>query len=76
MWVPMWPRIGNAIQTLFGSTVQEPLKMLACLVGAAAVNWRLLIVFVADLPAGFPAAAVTGPIDSTRQLCAPLTSVP
>ena len=29
--------IGNAIQTLFGSTVQEPLKMLACLIAAAAV---------------------------------------
>jgi ATP-binding cassette subfamily B protein/subfamily B ATP-binding cassette protein MsbA len=35
--------IGSAVQTLFGRTVQEPLKMLACLVGAAAVNWRLLI---------------------------------
>ena len=35
--------IGNAIQTLFGSTVQEPLKMLACLTGAAVVNWRLLL---------------------------------
>jgi subfamily B ATP-binding cassette protein MsbA len=35
--------IGSAVQTLFGRTVQEPLKMIACLVGAAAVNWRLLI---------------------------------
>ncbi len=35
--------IGAAIKTLFGRTIQEPLKMLACLAGAAAVNWRLLI---------------------------------
>ncbi len=35
--------IGGAIQTLFGSTIQEPLKMAACLVGAAAVNWRLML---------------------------------
>jgi ATP-binding cassette subfamily B protein/subfamily B ATP-binding cassette protein MsbA len=35
--------IGSAIQTLFGRTVQEPLKMLSCLMGAAVVNWRLLI---------------------------------
>ncbi len=42
--------IGNAIQTLFGSTVQEPLKMLACLFGAAAVNWRLLIVSLLACP--------------------------
>ena len=35
--------IGGAIQTLFGSTIQEPLKMAACLFGAAAVNWRLML---------------------------------
>ena len=35
--------IGNAVQILFGKSVQEPLKMLACLAGAAAVNWRLLV---------------------------------
>ncbi len=35
--------IGAAVQTLFGRTVQEPLKMGACLIGAATVNWRLLV---------------------------------
>ncbi|MCA9166846.1 MAG: ABC transporter ATP-binding protein [Planctomycetales bacterium] len=35
--------IGAAIQTIFGRSVQEPLKMLACLVLAALVNWRLLL---------------------------------
>ena len=35
--------IGNAIRTLFGKTIREPMKMAACLVGAAWVNWRLLL---------------------------------
>ena len=35
--------IGNSIQVLFGKTVREPMKMAACLAGAAFVNWRLLL---------------------------------
>lgn len=35
--------IGSAIMTLFGKTVREPMKMLACIAGAAYMNWRLLI---------------------------------
>ena len=35
--------IGNAITTLFGKTVREPMKMVACIAGAAVVNWRLLL---------------------------------
>lgn len=35
--------IGQAIMVLFGKTIREPMKMVACLVGAAVVNWRLLI---------------------------------
>ena len=35
--------IGSAVMVLFGKTVREPMKMIACLVGAAYVNWRLLI---------------------------------
>lgn len=35
--------IGKAVNTLFGKLVREPLKMLACIVGAAYMNWRLLI---------------------------------
>lgn len=35
--------ICQAITTLFGKTVREPLKMTGCLVGAALVNWRLLL---------------------------------
>ena len=46
--------IGHTVKTLFGKTVREPLKMAACLAGAAYVNWRLLILSVLVCPlAGF-----------------------
>ncbi len=35
--------VGQAIMVLYGKTVREPMKMAACLIGAAYVNWRLLI---------------------------------
>jgi ATP-binding cassette subfamily B protein/subfamily B ATP-binding cassette protein MsbA len=35
--------IGRAIKTLFGKTIREPLKMIACIAGAAYMNWRLLV---------------------------------
>ncbi|MCH2181953.1 MAG: ABC transporter ATP-binding protein/permease [Mariniblastus sp.] len=35
--------IGQSITTLFGKTIREPLKMFACLAGAAWINWRLLL---------------------------------
>ena len=42
--------IGNAITTLFGKMLREPLKMAACLIGAAIVNWRLLILSMVICP--------------------------
>lgn len=46
--------IGHTVTTLFGKTIREPLKMSACLIGAAYVNWRLLILSVLVCPlAGF-----------------------
>ena len=46
--------IGKAIAVLFGKTVREPMKMAACLIGAAIINWRLLILSVLICPiAGF-----------------------
>jgi len=42
--------IGNAINTLLGKTIREPMKMAACLTGAALVNWRLLLLSVAICP--------------------------
>lgn len=35
--------IGMAITTILGKIIREPLKMIVCLAGAAACNWRLLL---------------------------------
>ena len=43
--------IGNAIKVLFGKTIREPMKMAACLAGAAFVNWRLLLFSLIVCPA-------------------------
>ncbi len=46
--------ISRAIVTLYGKTVREPLKMITCMVGAALVNWRLLLFSLLICPlAGF-----------------------
>ncbi|HKD37150.1 MAG TPA: ABC transporter ATP-binding protein [Pirellulales bacterium] len=42
--------IGSGLQTLLGRTVLEPLKMVACLVGAAFICWRLLLVSLLIAP--------------------------
>ena len=34
--------ISAGLYTLFGKSIREPLKMLACIVGAAFISWRLL----------------------------------
>ena len=43
--------IGNGLETVFGKLVLEPLKMIACLVGAAWVCWRLLLLSLIVAPA-------------------------
>ena len=35
--------VAGGLETLFGKLVREPLKMIACLVGAAWICWRLLL---------------------------------
>lgn len=42
--------ISAAITTLFGKTLREPLKMIACLIGAAFISWRLLAVSLLFAP--------------------------
>ncbi len=41
------------VQTVFGVTVREPLKMIACFVGAAWVSWRLLLLTIIVAPAAY-----------------------
>ena len=42
--------IGNGVETVFGKLIREPLKMIACLVGAAWVCWRLLLLSLVVAP--------------------------
>jgi ATP-binding cassette subfamily B protein/subfamily B ATP-binding cassette protein MsbA len=35
--------LSAGIRNLFGSAVREPLKMMACLIGASIISWRLLL---------------------------------
>jgi subfamily B ATP-binding cassette protein MsbA len=45
--------IGNGVETFFGKLIREPLKMAACLVGAALVCWRLLLLSLVVAPLAF-----------------------
>lgn len=40
----------NGTKALFGKAVREPLKMLACLIGAAFICWRLLLISLVLAP--------------------------
>ncbi len=42
--------LANGMETLFGKLVREPLKMIACLVGAAVICWRLLVLSLVVAP--------------------------
>ncbi len=41
-----------ALNALFGQAVREPLKMTACLIGAALISWRLLVLSLLIAPLG------------------------
>jgi ATP-binding cassette, subfamily B, bacterial MsbA len=42
--------VAGGVQTLLGRTILEPLKMLVCLIGAAWICWRLLVVSLVIAP--------------------------
>ncbi|MEQ8849544.1 ABC transporter ATP-binding protein [Botrimarina sp.] len=42
--------VGAGVQTLFGQAILEPLKMVACFIGAAYFSWRLLFLTIAIVP--------------------------
>lgn len=44
--------VTNALQMLFGQAVREPLKMLACFIGAALISWQLLVISLVIAPIG------------------------
>jgi ATP-binding cassette subfamily B protein/subfamily B ATP-binding cassette protein MsbA len=43
----------SALQEVYGKLVREPLKVLACLVGAALISWRLLLLSLVLAPPTF-----------------------
>ncbi len=45
--------VGQGVQTIFGRAVREPLKMIACLIGAAWVCWQLLVLSLLVVPVTF-----------------------
>lgn len=42
--------VGHGVQVLFGMAVREPLKMIACFIGAAMISWRLLLLTILIAP--------------------------
>lgn len=45
--------MSRGVQTLFGLAIREPLKMLACFLGAAFISWRLLLLTILVVPPSF-----------------------
>ncbi|MBN2578672.1 MAG: ABC transporter ATP-binding protein [Pirellulales bacterium] len=43
-------QVASGLETLFGKMVREPLKMIACLVAAACISWRLLLLSMVVAP--------------------------
>ena len=52
--------VAAGVESLFGKLVCEPLKMVACLVGAAWICWRLLLLVAGDRPAGRAGHSLAG----------------
>lgn len=44
--------VSGGLRSVYGQSIREPLKMLACLVGAALISWRLLVLSLAVAPFG------------------------
>lgn len=42
----------SSLGMLFGQAVREPLKMIACLTGAALISWQLLLISLVMIPLG------------------------
>ncbi|MGD0655422.1 MAG: ABC transporter ATP-binding protein [Thermoguttaceae bacterium] len=43
-------QVSSGLETLFGKSIVEPLKMAACLIGAAWISWKLLLVSMLIMP--------------------------
>lgn len=43
-------KVVNGVTTLVGQSVREPMKMIVCLIGAAVISWRLLLLTLIITP--------------------------
>lgn len=43
-------RVGDGLRAIFGGAIREPLKIIACGIGAAIVSWRLLVIVMLVAP--------------------------
>jgi ATP-binding cassette subfamily B protein/subfamily B ATP-binding cassette protein MsbA len=43
-------QVSSGVETLFGKSIVEPLKMVTCLIGAAWISWKLLILSMLIAP--------------------------
>ena len=42
--------LANGLMSLFGAAIREPLRIIACLIGASLISWRLLLLTVVFAP--------------------------
>jgi subfamily B ATP-binding cassette protein MsbA len=69
--------LGTGIKTLFGKVVAEPLKALACVVGACFISWQLTLMFLILVPIAVFILARVGRImkQATRRLLERMSSI-
>lgn len=69
--------LGAGIKTLFGKVVAEPLKALACIVGACFISWQLTLMFLILVPIALFILARVGRImkQATRRLLERMSNI-
>jgi ATP-binding cassette subfamily B protein/subfamily B ATP-binding cassette protein MsbA len=69
--------LGTGLKTLFGRVVAEPLRALACVIGASFISWQLTLMFLILVPiAGFILAKVSRLMkQATRRLLERMSSI-
>jgi subfamily B ATP-binding cassette protein MsbA len=69
--------LGTGVKTLFGKVVAEPLKALACVIGACFISWQLTLMFLILVPIAAFILARVGRImkQATRRLLERMSNI-
>jgi ATP-binding cassette subfamily B protein/subfamily B ATP-binding cassette protein MsbA len=69
--------LGAGIKTLFGKVVVEPLRALACVIGACLISWQLTLMFLILVPIAVFILARVGRVmkQATRRLLERMSSI-